>query len=148
MTYLGATFGRYSSSRVATPNMLVVTWDENLLYPSTGTIQNTIFRPTVVLPASNWQYATALPGGRRDGNAVTFDDVSLEHLVDAPLDAGTNYRRWLLWRNGDASAYSERVRGHAATTGSSRFDHRALSQLAAKCWRCTARGIGAIITFC
>jgi predicted metalloprotease with PDZ domain len=105
MTYLGATFGRYSSSRVASPNLLVVTWDENLLYPSTGTIQNTIFRPTVVLPGVTWQYATALPGGRRDGNAVTFDDVSLEHLVDAPLDAGVNYRRWLLWQNGDASAY-------------------------------------------
>ncbi|HEY1428034.1 MAG TPA: hypothetical protein VGF18_00545 [Candidatus Tumulicola sp.] len=105
MTYLGATFGRYSSSRVASPNLLVVTWDENLVYPSTGTIQNTIFRPTVVLPAANWQYATALTGGRRDGNAVTFDDVSLEHLVDAPLDAGVNYRRWLLWQNGDASAY-------------------------------------------
>ena len=104
-TYLGATFGRYSSARVATSNLLVVTWDENLLYPSTGTIQNTIFRPTIVLPASNWQYATALPGGRRDGNAVTFDDVSLEHLIDAPLDAGVNYRRWLLWQNGNASAY-------------------------------------------
>jgi predicted metalloprotease with PDZ domain len=105
MTYLGATFGRYSSSRVASPNLLVVTWDENLLYPSTGTIQNTMFRPTIVLPAANWQYATALPGGRRDGNAVTFDDASLEHLIDAPLDAGVNYRRWLLWQNRDASAY-------------------------------------------
>jgi predicted metalloprotease with PDZ domain len=105
MTYLGATFGRYSSSRVASPNLLVVTWDENLLYPSTGTIQNTMFRPTVVLPAANWQYATALPGGRRDGNAITFDDVSLEHLIDAPLDAGVNYRRWPLWSGGGASAY-------------------------------------------
>ena len=34
-TYLGATFGHYSSSRLATPNLLVVTWDQNLLYPAT-----------------------------------------------------------------------------------------------------------------
>jgi predicted metalloprotease with PDZ domain len=104
-TYLGATFGRYASARLATSNMLVITWDQNLVYPSSGTIQNTIFRPTIVLPASNWGYATALPGGRRDGNAVSFDAVSLEHLIDSPLDAGVNYRRWLLWQNGDAAAY-------------------------------------------
>ena len=49
-TYLGATFGHYSSSRLATPNLLVVTWDQNLLYPSTGTIPNTVFRPSILLP--------------------------------------------------------------------------------------------------
>jgi predicted metalloprotease with PDZ domain len=104
-TYLGATFGEYSSSRLATPNMLVITWDQNLLYPSTGTIQNTIFKPSIVLPGNDWQYATALTGGTRAGNVVSFGDVSLEHLIDSPLDAGTNYKRWLLWHEGNASAY-------------------------------------------
>jgi predicted metalloprotease with PDZ domain len=104
-TYLGATFGNYSNARVATPNMLVVTWHQNLLYPAGGTIQNTIFKPSIVLPGSDWQYATALTGAKRDGNTVTFDDVSLEHLVDSPLDAGTNYKRWQLWQSGDAAAY-------------------------------------------
>lgn len=104
-TYLGATFGRYSSARLATPNLLVITWDQNLLYPSTGTISNTIFKPSIVLPANDWQFATALTGARRSGNLVTFDDVSLEHLIDSPLDAGVNYKRWLLWHDGNASAY-------------------------------------------
>ena len=104
-TYLGATFGNYSSSRLATPNMLVITWDQNLLYPSTGTIQDTIFSPTIILPDANWGFATALTGAKRTGNSVAFDDVSLEHLIDSPLDAGTNYRRWELWNDGTAAAY-------------------------------------------
>jgi predicted metalloprotease with PDZ domain len=104
-TYLGATFGQYASSRLATPNILVITWDQNLLYPSTGTIANTIFKPSIVLPGDEWHFATALTGARRAGNVVSFDDVSLEHLIDSPLDAGINYKRWLLWHDGDASAY-------------------------------------------
>lgn len=104
-TYLGATFGHYSSSRLATPNMLVVTWDQNLLYPSSGTIATTTFEPSIVLPGNDWQFATALTGAHRAGNVVTFDDVSLEHLIDSPLDAGINYKRWLLWQDGDAAAY-------------------------------------------
>jgi predicted metalloprotease with PDZ domain len=104
-TYLGATYGRYSSSRLATPNMLVIIWDQALLYPSTGTIQDTVFQPTVVLPGNGWHFATALTGARRAGNTVSFDDVSLEHLIDSPLDAAVNYRRWLLWQQGDAAAY-------------------------------------------
>ena len=104
-TYLGATFGNYSNARVATPNMLCITWHQNLLYPATGTIQNTIFKPSIVLPGADWQFATALTGAQRAGNTVTFDDVSLEHLVDSPLDAGTNYKRWVLWQDGDAGAY-------------------------------------------
>ena len=104
-TYLGATFGSYSSSRLATPNMLVITWDQNLLYPSTGTIQDTIFTPTIILPAADWNFGTALTGAKRTGNSVTFDDVSLEHLIDSPLDAGTNSKRWELWNDGTAAAY-------------------------------------------
>ncbi len=104
-TYLGATFGNYSSSRLATPNMLVITWDQDLLYPSTGTIQDTIFSPTIILPAADWGFATALTGAKRTGNTVAFDDVSLEHLIDSPLDAGVNYKRWQLWQDGDAAAY-------------------------------------------
>ncbi len=103
--YLGATFGRYSTARLATPNVLVMTWHQNLLYPSTGTISNTVFKPSIVLPGQDWQFATALTGARRSGDLVTFDDVSLEHLIDSPLDAGVNYKRWLLWNDGGASAY-------------------------------------------
>jgi predicted metalloprotease with PDZ domain len=105
MTYLGATYGSYSSNRLASTNMGVIVWDQSLLYPSTGTIQDTVFKPALILPASNWKFATALTGAQRSGNTVTFDRVTLEHLVDSPLDMGVNYRRWDLWQDGDAHAY-------------------------------------------
>jgi predicted metalloprotease with PDZ domain len=142
-TYLGATFGRYASARLATPNMLVVTWDQNLLYPSAGTISNTIFRPSIVLPGADWQFATALTGARRNGNVVSFDDVSLEHLIDAPLDACVNFRRWLLWRDGTAAAYLNVVADTAAelATGAATIDHykqlvrEMLAMYGARHWR-------------
>lgn len=105
MSYLGATFGGYSSNRLASTNMGVVVWDQSLLYPSTGTIQNTVFKPSLVLPGSEWHFATALTGAHRDGDTVSWDATTLEHLVDSPLDMGTNYKRWDLWHEGTASAY-------------------------------------------
>jgi predicted metalloprotease with PDZ domain len=105
MTYLGATYGRYETNRLASADMGTIIWDQTLLYPSTGTIQNTHFKPQLILPGSNWSFATALTGAQRTGNTVSFDDVTLEHMVDSPLDMGTNFRRWQVWHEGDASAY-------------------------------------------
>ncbi len=104
-TYLGATTGRYSSARLGSSNMYVITWNQNLFYPSTGTIQDTIIKPTMILPGSNWQFATAVTGAKRAGNTVTWDDTSLEHLIDSPLDAGINFHRWDIWSDGAAHAY-------------------------------------------
>ncbi len=105
MTYLGATFGSYSSNRLASANMGTIIWDQTLLYPSTGTIQDTVFKPTLTLPGDDWKFATALTGAKRTGNTVTWDAVTLEHLIDSPLDMGVNYRRWDIWHDGDAHAY-------------------------------------------
>ena len=104
MTYLGATFGGYSSARLASANMAAIVWDQSLLYPSTGTMQSLTFKPSLVVPGAQWQYATALTGARRDGNTVTWDATTLEHLVDSPLDMGTNFKRWELWRKGGSVA--------------------------------------------
>lgn len=103
--YLGATFGTYSSARLATANLLVVTWHQVLLYPSTGTVSGLQFAPSIVLPGSDWKFATALTGARREGNVVSFDPTTLERLVDSPLDAGINARRWTLWQKDGAAAY-------------------------------------------
>lgn len=104
MSYLGATFGGYSSARLASANMAVIVWDQTLLYPSTGTLQSVSVKPSLIVPGADWQYATALTGARRDGNTVSWDTTTLEHLVDSPLDMGTNFKRWELWRKGNAVA--------------------------------------------
>ena len=104
MTYLGATFGTYSSNRLASTNMGTIVWTQALLYPSTGTIQDTMFKPSLTLPPG-WKYATALTGASQSGDTVTFDETSLELLADDTLDMGENYKRWELWSDGSAHAY-------------------------------------------
>jgi predicted metalloprotease with PDZ domain len=98
-TYLGATFGHYSSNRLSSPNLFVIDWNQNVLYPSTGTFASVQFNPTLILPGSDWKFATALYDEKRTGNSVTWSTTSLERLLDSPLDACTNFRQWELWRD-------------------------------------------------
>jgi predicted metalloprotease with PDZ domain len=105
MTFLGATYGHYSSSRLASSSIGVIIWNQALLYPAPGSIQSLVFRPSLVLPGREWQFATALTGERRKENTVTWDETTLEHLVDSPVDIGTNFKRWELWHDGDAAVY-------------------------------------------
>lgn len=97
-TYLGATFGHYSSNRLASPNIFVIDWNQNVLYPSTGTNDTTTFRPTLVLPSADWKFATALYDPNQIGNRVTFGVTPLGRLMDSPLDSCLNFRQWKLWQ--------------------------------------------------
>lgn len=98
-TYLGATFGSYSSNRLSSPNIFVIDWNQNVLYPSTGTNDATMFDPTLVLPGSDWKFATALYDAKRSGNRVTWSTTPLGRLMDSPLDSCTNFRQWELWKD-------------------------------------------------
>ena len=96
-TYLGATFGNYSSNRLASPNILVIDWNQNILYPSSGTNDTTQFDPTLILPAADWKFATALYDPKRTGDSVTWSTTPLGRLLDSPLDACVNFKQWALW---------------------------------------------------
>jgi predicted metalloprotease with PDZ domain len=93
--FVGAPVGFYSSARLSTRNMLVLTWNKVLLTPAAEDYRRIIIAPSVTLPA-NWSYATALDGAVQTGPSVHFAPVTMEQLVDSPLDAGTNERRWPL----------------------------------------------------
>jgi predicted metalloprotease with PDZ domain len=96
-TYLGATFGNYSSNRLSSPNIFVIDWNQNVLYPSTGTNDSTTFNPTLILPGNDWKFATALYDAKRNGNKVSWSTTPLGRLMDSPLDACTNFRSWDIW---------------------------------------------------
>lgn len=98
-TYLGSTFGNYSSNRLSTPNIFVIDWNQNVLYPSTGTNNTTTFDPTLILPSAQWKFATALYDAKVSGRTVTFGTTPLERLMDSPLDACINFRQWVLWKD-------------------------------------------------
>ena len=98
-TYLGATFGRYSSNRLASPNILVIDWNQNVLYPSTGTNHTTTFDPVLILPGEDWKFASALYDPKRSGSRVHFGITPLGRLMDSPLDSCVNFRSWDLWQD-------------------------------------------------
>jgi predicted metalloprotease with PDZ domain len=51
-----------------------------------------MLRSSLRLPSAQWKYATALELASANGADLVFRPVSLETLVDSPLDAGVNLR--------------------------------------------------------
>jgi predicted metalloprotease with PDZ domain len=94
--FLGASLGRYSSARLASTNMLVLTWHKVLLTPSADDYRTILITPSLKLPGADWKYATALDTASHDGASIAFKPVTMEQLVDSPLDAGLNMRTWPL----------------------------------------------------
>jgi predicted metalloprotease with PDZ domain len=85
--YLGVPGGR-----LATPNILALSWSEVILTPAAENYATQFIAPSITLPGANWTYATALDTSAHAGGEVTFQPVSQEKLVDSPLDAGINAR--------------------------------------------------------
>ncbi len=98
-TYLGATFGQYSSNRLASPNIFVIDWNQNVLYPAGAPSSAIAVNPTLLLPSTQWRYATALYSPQQTGTRVSWSTTPLNRLLDSPLDACTNFRAWSLWQD-------------------------------------------------
>jgi predicted metalloprotease with PDZ domain len=79
--------------RVMTPDLLGLQWEKTLLYPAGYYARGIAVAAELTLPAG-WSYASALREHSREGAMVRFATVSLEQLVDSPLFAGRNARRW------------------------------------------------------
>lgn len=85
--YIEPAFGQYTAGASATDKLLVVSWNQNLLYLSGIPAQQQTFQAKLILPAG-WKFATALPVASQNGDEVTFQPVSLNRLVDSPVQAG------------------------------------------------------------
>jgi predicted metalloprotease with PDZ domain len=75
----------------ATDKLVIVSWNQNVLYPAGVPAAEITYRPTLRLP-EGWKFGTALPQESTTGNEVTFASVSLNRLVDSPVIAGEYYR--------------------------------------------------------
>lgn len=91
--YLG---GRNSDARLSTPNLFTLSWNKVALTPQAADYSKVVLAPSLRLPSARWKYATALDTARADGADLAFKPVSLEMLVDSPLDAGINERTFEL----------------------------------------------------
>jgi predicted metalloprotease with PDZ domain len=88
----------YSSARLSTPNILTLEWNKVVLTPEADDQRTVVITPSITLPSPAWKFASALDTASSSGALVTFKPVTLETLVDSPLDAGTNARTFDLGR--------------------------------------------------
>ncbi len=79
--------------RLATPNIMSLSWNRVVLTPYVENYSTQIIAPSLTLPGSDWQWATALESTGQSGATVSFKPVSLEQLVDSPIDAGLNVKK-------------------------------------------------------
>ncbi len=91
----------FSSGASSTPQLVVVSWNQVVLYPLNVRPDDFKVAASLKLPA-NWKFATALkPTGTANG-ATQFASVSLNQLVDSPVQAGAHTRRVALSTSGPA----------------------------------------------
>ncbi len=75
----------------ATDKLIVLNWNQVLLYPAGAPAAQLTYKPRLQLPPG-WKFGTALHAATQAGSDVEFEPVSLERLVDSPLVAGQYYR--------------------------------------------------------
>jgi predicted metalloprotease with PDZ domain len=75
----------------ATDQLLVLEWNEVLLYPAGSPSDHLNYEARLDLPGG-WRFGTALPVAAQSGNQVSFKPISLDLLVDSPVIAGQYYR--------------------------------------------------------
>jgi predicted metalloprotease with PDZ domain len=69
------------------PNLLMIEWNEVVLYPAGYYSRQIRIQPEVTLPAG-WDFGTALEIEQRDGAHTLFKSTNLATFVDSPLYAG------------------------------------------------------------
>jgi predicted metalloprotease with PDZ domain len=75
----------FSASGAA--NLFILMWNQVTLYPKGWPAAQITFNPTLTIPAG-WKFATALPVASTSGNSITFAPVTLDLLIDSPVQAG------------------------------------------------------------
>jgi predicted metalloprotease with PDZ domain len=86
--------GGYSAGDSATSKLLILSWNQLLLYPKNERPLALEFSASLKLPPG-WKFGTALPvavSTRNEPDKVQFSPAPLETLIDSPLIAGEFFR--------------------------------------------------------
>ena len=97
-----------------TPDMLNLQWEKMSLYPAGHYVRQIRVKPVVKLPAG-WTAATALDGVVQSGASWAWGETNYEVLVDSPIFAGANFRKWDLGQRVTLNVVADRPGQLAAT---------------------------------
>jgi len=103
----------YSFASSSTPNLLLLSWNQVLVYPAGRPSDAIPFEADLTLP-EGWSYGTALPVRSADGSRISFERASLTTLVDSPVLAGRHFRHVDLTPGDPAPASLEMASDDAA----------------------------------
>lgn len=92
--------GGYSGAASSTDKLVVISWNQNLLYPAGTPAEQLNYQPTLILPR-DWKFGTPLRGASGAGPNISFSPVELDRLVDSPVIAGLFYRSYDLTPAGE-----------------------------------------------
>lgn len=82
----------FSSAASSSAQLLLLSWNQVVLYPDTPRPEEINVTPNLVIPP-DWKYATALSPKVHVGNTIHFEPVSLTMLIDSPVQTGAHCRR-------------------------------------------------------
>ena len=95
----------FSQGASATQNLLLLSWNQVLLYPEGALAHDFSVRASLVLP-KGWGFGTSLPIEAK-GDRISFNAVPLETLVDSPVLAGVHFREIPIGPAGDTPHFLE-----------------------------------------
>jgi predicted metalloprotease with PDZ domain len=81
----------FTSAACATPNLLLLSWNEVAFYP-TGQKSDAIKCEASVTLPDHWQYGTALETNEGGGATIKFKPCSFTTLVDSPVLCGRYFK--------------------------------------------------------
>jgi len=81
----------FTSSANATARLLVISWNQVLLYPSGINPHDLTYAARLTVP-QGWKYGTALETTTQNGNTIDFRPVALTTLIDSPVISGAHFK--------------------------------------------------------
>ena len=83
---------RFSSGASSSSLLLVLSWNQVIMYPNDAKPDDILVAPSLTIPAG-WTYATPLKTHEAAGKVIHFVPVSLTTLIDSPVQTGLHIRR-------------------------------------------------------
>jgi len=82
----------YSSAASSTPGLLMLSWNQVVLYPENEKPADIMVSASLRLH-TGWNYATALTVTGESGGEIHFAPVPLNTLIDSPVLSGVHFKR-------------------------------------------------------